>query len=170
MPGSEQPRTEPPAFDARALRDACGSFATGVTVISTTTEDGDPGITANAFMSVSLDPPLISISLDRRCRMQEKVRASGRYAVNVLAEDMEHVAMHFAGRHDPGLAQIFDRRGALPVVPGAVAIFLTEVEQEIEAGDHTLFIGRVTHLERRPEADPLLFCGGRFARLPTAGC
>lgn len=155
-------------FDARAMRDACGSFATGVTVISTSTPEGDHGITANAFMSVSLDPPLISISLDRKSRMLDRIRSSGRYAVNVLAGDMEHVALHFAGRHDPALATIFDRQDDLPVVPGAVAVFLTRVEQEVEAGDHILFIGRVTHLERRPEAQPLLFCGGRFERLGSA--
>lgn len=149
-------------FDRRALRDACGSFATGVTVISTTTEDGDHGMTANAFMSVSLDPPLISISLDRNSRMRDKVRRSGRYAVSILPREMEHVALHFAGRHDPTLGDIFDRINDMPVVPGAVAVLLTEVEQEVEAGDHTLFIGRVTHLERVPGAAPLLFCGGRF--------
>jgi flavin reductase (DIM6/NTAB) family NADH-FMN oxidoreductase RutF len=53
----------------------------------------------------------------------------------------------------------------LPVVPGAAVIFLTDVVQEIDAGNHTLFIGEVTHLERQPEAEPLLFCGGKFARL-----
>lgn len=162
MPGPDS------VFDTRALRDACGSFATGVTVISTSTPDGDHGMTANAFMSVSLDPPLISISLDRKSRMLDRVRVSGRYAVNVLAGDMEHVAMHFAGRHDPQLAQIFDRHDDLPVVPGAVAVFLADVEQEVEAGDHILFIGRVTHLERRPESRPLLFCGGRFEQLGSA--
>ena len=78
-------------FDARAMRDACGSFATGVTVISTSTPEGDHGMTANAFMSVSLDPPLISISLDRKSRMLDRIRSSGRYAVNVLAGDMSIV-------------------------------------------------------------------------------
>ena len=152
-------------FDARALRDACGTFATGVTVISTTTEDGDHGMTANAFMSVSLDPPLVSISLDRKSRMHDRVCRAGRYAVNILPREMEHVALHFAGRHNPELVGIFRRWNNLPVVPGAAVILLTEVEQEVEAGDHTLFIGRVTHLERSAAAAPLLFCGGRFQSL-----
>ena len=152
-------------IDPRALRDACSSFATGVTVVSTRTEDGDHGMTANAFMSVSLDPPLITISLDRNSRMREKVRASGRYAVNVLASDMEPVAMHFAGRHNPAFAGVFNERDGLPVVPGAVAVFLADVVQEVEAGDHTLAIGRVTSIDRDATARPLLFCGGRFAAL-----
>lgn len=151
--------------DPRGLRDACGSFATGVTVISTRTEDGDHGMTANAFMSVSLDPPLITISLDRNSKMREKIRGSGRYAVSVLAHDMQPVATHFAGRHDPAFASIFVERDGLPVLPGALATFLADVDQEVEAGDHTLFIGHVTAIERTEGAQPLLFCGGKFAAL-----
>lgn len=154
-------------FDTRALRDACGSFATGVTVISTTTEEGDHGMTANAFMSVSLDPPLISISLDRKCRMREKVRASGRYAVSILAHDMEPVALHFAGRHNPEFADLLENRGGLPVVPGAAAVFHAKVEMEVEAGDHTVFIGRVTDLYRDTSTAPLLFFSGRFGALAS---
>lgn len=154
-------------IDPRSLRDACGSFATGVTVVSTRTDHGDHGMTANAFMSVSLDPPLITISLDHNAKLLDKVRASGRYAVSVLAQDMEHVAMHFAGRHDPALADIFVERDGLPVVQGASVVFLADVAQEVEAGDHTLFIGRVTRIERDPQAQPLLFCGGKFAKLAS---
>lgn len=154
-------------FDSRAMRDACGSFATGVTVITTRSDEGDHGMTANAFMSISLDPPLISISLDRNARMLGRIRASGRYAVNVLAEDMEALAWHFAGRHNPEMADVLEQQDGLPVIPGAAAVFLTEVAQEVEAGDHTLFIGRVTGLSRRPEATPLLFCSGKFHRLPA---
>lgn len=152
-------------IDPRALRDACGQFATGVTVISTRTASGDHGMTANAFMSVSLDPPLISISLDRRSRMHGKVREAGCYAVSILAQDMEHIAQHFAGRHNPDLAQVFEPHGDLPVVPGAAAVFLAEVAQEVEAGDHTLFIGRVTRVDRAADTQPLLFCAGRFGGL-----
>lgn len=149
------------------LRDACGSFATGVTVISTRTEDGDHGMTANAFMSVSLNPPLISISLDHGSKMLGKVRESGRYAVSVLADEMEGIAMHFAGKFDPDLTDPFVHIDGLPVVPGASTVFLTEVEQEVEAGDHTLFIGRVTQIERSAAARPLLFHSGRFGGLAS---
>ena len=155
-------------FDPRELRDACSRFATGVTVISTRTEDGDHGMTANAFMSVSLDPPLITISLDRKSRMLEKVRSSGRYAVSVQAQDMKPLAMHFAGKHDPELVGVFSERDGLPVIPDALAVFLTDVEQEIEAGDHTLFIGRVTDIGRENGNQPLVFSGGKFATLATA--
>lgn len=149
----------------RALRDACGSFATGVTVISTATADGDHGMTANAFMSVSLDPPLISISLDRKAKMLAKVRESKRYAVSVLSSGMEPLAMHFAGRFDPAVRDPFAHILGMPVVPGASAVFVTEVAQEIEAGDHVIFIGEVRHIERSETALPLLFHAGKFASL-----
>ena len=155
-------------FDARQMRDACGSFTTGVTVISTRTEDGDHGMTANAFMSVSLDPPLITISLDHNSKMLEKLRASGRYAVNVLAHHMEPMAMHFAGRHDPTLTEVFVDREGLPVIPGARTVFLTDVVHEVDAGDHTLFIGRVTGLDPDEHAQPPLYFAGKFAQNPTA--
>ncbi|WP_417679847.1 flavin reductase family protein [Roseibium sp.] len=155
-------------IDTRSLRDACGAFATGVTVISTRSAEGDHGMTANAFMSVSLDPPLISISLDRKCKMLERVREAGRYAVNILSSEMQPIALHFAGKHDPAFADIFEERHGFPVLGGASAFLLTEVVQEIEAGDHSLFIGRVRHLERDPAASPLLFCGGQFGELAPA--
>ncbi|WP_407495211.1 flavin reductase family protein [Pseudooceanicola sp. MF1-13] len=151
-----------PAIDPRALRDACGRFATGVTVISTVTEDGDHGMTANAFMSISLDPPLISISLDRKARMLGKVREARRYAVSILTSGMEPLARHFAGRADPTVTQPFAHLQGVPVVPGASAVFVADVTQEVEAGDHVLFIGRVRHMELSDDAQPLLFYGGRF--------
>ncbi|EPX76604.1 flavin reductase family protein [Salipiger mucosus] len=155
-------------IDPRELRRACGSFATGVTVITTRTEEGDHGMTANAFMSVSLDPPLLTISLDKGCRMLGLVRRSGRYAVNVLSDHMEDVAMHFAGKPDPKLRTARGSRNGLPVLPDAQAVFLTQVEREIEVGDHVLFIGRVHDFDCKEALAPLLFCGGRFERLTAA--
>lgn len=152
-----------PTIDPRALRDGCGRFATGVTVISTATEDGDHGMTANAFMSVSLEPPLISISLDRKARMLSKVREARSYAVSVLTSEMEQLAMHFAGRFDPAHSDPFTHVQGMPVVPGASVVFVAEVTQEVEAGDHVLFIGQVKHMEWSEDAQPLLFYAGRFA-------
>lgn len=158
-------RTVDCPIDPRALRDACGSFATGVTVISTATKDGDHGMTANAFMSVSLDPPLISISLDQSAKLLGKVRASRRYAVSVLSSDMEPLAMHFAGRSDPGIRDPFIHVEGLPIVPGASAVFISDVVQEFEAGDHVIFIGQVRHIECSQTAAPLLFHAGKFASI-----
>ncbi|MEQ8347423.1 MAG: flavin reductase family protein [Sneathiellaceae bacterium] len=150
------------------LRDAFGGFATGVAVITAATGQGDHGMTANAFMSVSLDPPLVSISLSLRCRMLGYVRQSGRYVVNVLRHDMEPLARHFAGQGDPALAIRLARTQDRPVIAGAVAQFFADVQSEILAGDHAIVIGRVTDLRRDAEARPLLFCGGKFGQMAPA--
>jgi flavin reductase (DIM6/NTAB) family NADH-FMN oxidoreductase RutF len=154
-------------MDPRAFRNACGAFATGVTVITTRTTDGDHGMTANAFMSVSLDPALVTVSIDKNSRMLEKLRQSGRYAVNVLSEQMQATALHFAGRPQPGQDNILSERAGLPILPGSAAQFLTKIVQEVEVGDHVLFIGQVIEFDCDPAQPPLLFSAGQFRQLPT---
>ena len=151
--------------DPRALRDACGSFATGVTVVTTRTSDGDHGMTVSAFMSVSLDPPLICVSLDRRSKMVGKMRDSRRYAVNILEQNMRCHALHFAGRRDDKLTDLFEERHGMPVLRDAAALLVADVVKEIEAGDHLLLLGQVRHLDRNPDAAPLLYHAGRFGGL-----
>ncbi|NSY40210.1 flavin reductase family protein [Leisingera sp. ANG59] len=154
-------------IDPRELRDCCGSFASGVTVITTRTPEGDHGMTVSAFMSVSLDPPLITVALDRRSKMLAKVRKSCRFAVNVLSQKMRPHAMHFAGHPDETLTDLFLERHGLPVLLGAAAVMVADVVQQVEAGDHVLFLGRVRHLGRDPAAAPLLFHAGQFGSLAT---
>ena len=157
--------TDPDLIDPRELRAVCGRFATGVTVITTRTDEGDHGMTASAFMSVSLDPPLICISVDRRARMLGRIREAGRYAVNILPAAMQPQALHFAGRPDPALNDLFDEALGLPVLRGAAGLLVTDVVQQVETGDHVLFIGHVRHLQSDPEAAPLLHHAGRFGSL-----
>ncbi len=157
--------TDLEAIDTRALRDCCGCFATGVTVITTRTPESVHGMTASAFMSVSLDPPLISISLDRRSKMLGKLRQSGRYAVNILSQNMRPHALHFAGRPDETLRDPFLEYNGLPVLRQAAAVLVADVMQQVEAGDHVLFLGHVWHLDHDPEAAPLLYHAGRFGSL-----
>lgn len=157
-------------IDPRALRDCCGSFATGVTVITTRTPEGDHGMTANAFMSVSLDPPLISISVDRRSKMLCKVRKSGRYAVNVLSQNMRLHALHFAGRPNETLTDLFLEHHGLPILRDAAAVIVADVVQQVEAGDHVLLLGHVRYLDHDPAAAPLLFHAGQFGSLAAHPC
>ena len=154
-------------IDPKALRDCCGRFATGVTVVTTRTPDGDHGMTLSAFMSVSLDPPLVCISVGRGAKMLPKLRMSGRYAVSILEEDMHAHAQHFAGRHDTALRNLFEDRAGLPVLRGAAAVLVTDVTQTVDAGDHVLLLGAVRHLEYRPVARPLLHHAGLFGRVLT---
>ena len=153
------------SIDTRALRDACGSFATGVTVVTTRTRDGNHGMTVSAFMSVSLDPPLICVSLDRRSKMVSKMRDSRRYAVNILGQNMRSHALHFAGRSDGELTDLFEERYGMPVLRNTAALLLADVVEEIEAGDHILLLGQVRYLERDPEAAPLVYHVGQFGGL-----
>lgn len=162
----------PKTFDTRALRDCCGSFATGVTVITTRTPEGVHGMTVSAFMSVSLDPPLISISLSRQSKMLGEVRKSGRYAVNILSQRMCPHALHFAGRPDESLKDLFLDRYGLPTLRDSAAVLVADLVQQVEAGDHVLFLGHVRHLEHDPRAVPLLYHAGQFGSLAPhpAGC
>lgn len=153
------------AIDPRQLRDACGQFGTGVTVVTTHCDGHDHGMTANAFMSVSLDPPLIAVSIAATAKMLPRIQTAGRFAVSVLADAMDDIAWHFAGRPDPRFTDLLETVDGLPVVRGAVVTFVTDVHAAVVAGDHTIFIGHVRSLAMTEGKKPLLFFKGKFARL-----
>jgi flavin reductase len=155
--------------DVAVLRGAFAAFATGVTVV--TTGGATPhAMTANSFTSVSLDPPLVLVCVDRDAVMHRTLLSTGVFGVSVLAADQEAVARHFADRWRPlGTAQ-FDgvdwapgRRTGAPMIDGAIAHFECELWRAYEGGDHTIFVGRLLSLARRP-AEALLFVQGRFRR------
>ncbi|WP_419954366.1 flavin reductase family protein [Neobacillus niacini] len=152
-------------MDDRLFRDAMGKFATGVTVLLTENEGETHGMTANGFMSVSLDPKLVLISIGHKAKFLEKVSQSKKYTVNILAEDQEHYSRHFAGR--PGEAVEFETLDEQPVLKGAIAQIACEVVSEHVEGDHTLFIGRVVDL-RLEDKNPLLFFSGKYRQLTEA--
>ncbi|MET1178183.1 flavin reductase family protein [Peribacillus simplex] len=149
-------------MDNRLFRDSMGKFATGVTVLLTENEGETHGMTANGFMSVSLDPKLVLISIGHKARFLEKVSQSKKYTVNILAEDQEHYSRHFAG--NPGEAVEFETLAELPVLKGAIAQIACEVVSEHVEGDHTLFIGKVVDL-RLEDKNPLLFFSGKYRQL-----
>lgn len=151
-------------MDDRKFRNAMGNFATGVTVITTEVNGDIHGMTANAFMSVSLDPKLVVISIDARAKILDKIRESKRYAVNILSREQQDISMKFAGQLKEEKEVSFDQLNGLPVVKGALTQVTCEVVGEHVEGDHTLFIGKVTaiHLE---ENEPLLFFNGKYRTL-----
>ncbi|TWD94571.1 flavin reductase (DIM6/NTAB) family NADH-FMN oxidoreductase RutF [Neobacillus bataviensis] len=149
-------------MDDRLFRDAMGKFATGVTVLLTENEGETHGMTANGFMSVSLDPKLVLISIGHKAKFFEKVSQSKKYTVNILAEDQEHYSRHFAGK--PGETVEFETLAELPVLKGAITQIACEVVSEHIEGDHTLFIGKVVDL-RLEDKDPLLFFSGKYRQL-----
>lgn len=157
------PRSPAAEAAARELRTVMGKFATGVTVVTTTHRDTIHGMTANAFLSVSLRPPLVLVSLGR-CRMSEMLPRTGRYGVSVLASDQEHFAAHFAGQRASSVEPTFLWHDDLPLLEGALAHVGCRVVDVHPAGDHVLWIGEVEHLHHR-DGEPLLFYTGRFGTL-----
>jgi flavin reductase (DIM6/NTAB) family NADH-FMN oxidoreductase RutF len=153
-----------PKIDTRQFRNALGRFASGVTVLTAWYEEQTHGMTANAFVSVSLDPPLILVSLDNRSNMHRILPAVRRFGISVLAEDQVMLSNHFAGRLVPDLHVRFVYRNNLPLIGGAVAYFVVEVADIHPAGDHTLYISRVEHFEAS-EGKPLLFHAGRYGQI-----
>jgi flavin reductase (DIM6/NTAB) family NADH-FMN oxidoreductase RutF len=151
-------------MDDRQFRSAMGKFATGVTVIATEVEGDVHGMTANAFMSVSLDPKLVVISIGEKAKILNKIKESKIFTVNILAADQQELSMIFAGQLKDHKEVTFDRLDGKPVLSGAVAQVACEVSAEHVEGDHTLFIGKVTdiHLE---DAEPLIFYNGKYRSL-----
>lgn len=160
----EQPMTAG-SLDPMTFRNACGAFATGVTIITTRLNDRDHGMTANAFMSISLEPPLIAVSIAKTARMLPLIEETQRFAVSVLAGGTEDLAMHFAGRPRDDIGEPLRDLDGLPVARQASAVFATHVDQTVDAGDHVIYVGRVSALETDDAAPPLTFHKGRFGRL-----
>jgi flavin reductase (DIM6/NTAB) family NADH-FMN oxidoreductase RutF len=154
---------------AVALRRTLGMFATGVTVITALKGDQVHGMTANAFMSVSLEPPLVLISVDRRTKMCGLLHEGMHYGVSVLCATQAALSDRFAGRPgddlpEPRFAVVKDT----PLVDGALAHFVARVEKSYWGGDHSLFLGRVEYARQNP-GTPLLFHGGRYEKLGQVG-
>jgi flavin reductase (DIM6/NTAB) family NADH-FMN oxidoreductase RutF len=159
---------EPGQDPAVAFRRTLGMFATGVTIITTLTGDQVHGMTANAFMSVSLAPPLVVISVDRRSKMHQLLYEGRRYGINVLADDQRLLSDHFAGRLPDGEGEpAFVSVRETPLVDGALAHLVARVVRSYWGGDHSLFIGRVEYA-RYGVGQPLLFHGGRYERMVSA--
>jgi len=149
---------------AIAFRRTLGMFATGVTVLTTRTGEQVHGMTANAFMSVSLSPPLVLISLDRRSRMCGMLHEGNRFGVSVLAQGQTELSDFFARRGAPGTEPEFFVMRETPLVEGALAHFVARVVRSYWGGDHSLFLGHVEYA-RYGKGEPLLFHGGRYERM-----
>lgn len=159
-----------------AYRSTLALFPTGITVVAAR----DPlsgevhGMTANAFMSVSLEPPLIVVSVRTRANLHDRLTAAGRYGVSFLSDGLEREARRFAGM--PVAADApepdFELHFGAPVLSGALAWLVAEIVDAHGAGDHTLFIGHVLEVGagERPDELPLCFFQARFAQVkPIAG-
>lgn len=152
-------------LETRRFRDALGRFATGVTIITTTAPDGRPiGLTANSFNSVSLSPPLVLWSLDRRSRSLPVFEGTTHYAINVLCADQIALASRFAAPIDnrfDGVEWTRSKSG-MPLFDGCVAWFECESTFTYDGGDHLIFVGQVKDFGHG-DRTPLLYAGGRYS-------
>lgn len=160
------------SFDPRQFRDALGHFATGIAVVTTATEEGQvAGVTVNSFTSVSLDPPLLLISLARSIASLALFERSRHFAVSLLREDQRHVSAAFASsgqskwqgaRHHPGTIV------PCPIIHPNLAAFECETYARYDGGDHRLLLGRVVRMETPETAQPrrpLLYFRGQYREL-----
>ena len=154
----------PAHLEAAEFRRTLGMFATGVTVITTRVGEQIHGMTANAFMSVSLQPPLILISVDRRAKMNAFLREDARFGVSVLEESQSALSNRFAGREGDDTEASFEIVNETPLVAGALAHLIAQVVRSYWGGDHSLFLGRVEYA-RYGDGTPLLFHGGGYGRV-----
>jgi flavin reductase (DIM6/NTAB) family NADH-FMN oxidoreductase RutF len=160
--------TEQYPFGAREFRDALGSFATGITVITTMGSEHPYGMTANAFSSVSLDPPLVLVCVIKGTEGAETIEKNGVFAVNVLAADQEPISRYFASKDRPrgweGFKQISHSTAASgsPIIDGTTCFFDCRLHASHEAGDHVVFIGEVMAIGTNADVMPILFHRGKY--------
>ena len=149
--------------DSAKFRQLCGHFATGVVIITATGPDGKPeGMTANSFASTSLEPPLVSVNVDHAADMHRVLLQAAGFAVNVLESGQEALSRRFAGnatgRFD-GVGYRVDDRGFV-LLDGVLATIACVTHAHFDAGDHTIFVGRVTGGSVAPGRPLLYYRGG----------
>jgi 3-hydroxy-9,10-secoandrosta-1,3,5(10)-triene-9,17-dione monooxygenase reductase component len=156
-------------IEAQELRRVMGHFATGVTVITTKDQDGAPqGLTANAFMSLSLNPPLILISVDKGATCYACFAPQNGFTVNFLSDDQEEISRRFATKGIDKFAGLQWQEGTngAAILDGVLGYVECKVTQCYDGGDHTIVLGEILNVSATGER-PLLFFKGKYQRLPT---
>ena len=152
------------SFDTRALRDTLGCFATGVAIVTTRCADGRPeGLTVNSFASVSLEPPLVLFSFDRKGRCADCLVGATHFAIHFLGSQHAALSRAFSakGGADWGGIDWTEGAGSSPVLSYDLATLQCETHARHDGGDHMIMVGRVVSLSHS-ERDPLLFFRGRY--------
>ena len=156
------------AIDAKTFRRIMGSFATGVGVVTTDNDGRLHGLTANSITSVSLDPMLLLVCVDKTAHGHAEMMQCRSFGVSILASDQREISTLFAKSSEPELGSlrgIAFRRGdtGCPLVDGAIDHFECAPHAEVDAGDHTIFVGRVLHGDLgRDDIGPLLYFRGNY--------
>jgi flavin reductase (DIM6/NTAB) family NADH-FMN oxidoreductase RutF len=155
-----------------AFRQAAGRFASGVTVVTTRASEGAYGVTVSSFASLSLNPLLVTVSINRSSPLLEYVRSAGAFAVSVLASDQQQVAAYFAARgrtpEPAGFATVATtaRQTSAPIIDGCLSWFDCTLEDALPGGDHEILVGRVVAAGGRT-GEPLVYWSGGYRALTT---
>ncbi|MGX6606071.1 flavin reductase family protein [Micromonosporaceae bacterium Da 78-11] len=155
------------ALEPLRLRRVLGSFPTGVTVLAALVDDVPAGLAANSFVSVSLDPPMVSVCVAHSSTTWPVLRRAARLGVSVLGVHQEHVGRRLSARGVDRFAELPWRTspdGAI-LLDGSSAWLDCSIEREIPAGDHDIVLLRVHDLDADPQVAPLVFHGSRYRRL-----
>lgn len=159
------------AFDDREFRDTLGRFATGVTVVTTGEEPNFVGMTAQSFSSLSLNPPLVLVCVDKNASVLPLLKETAAFTVNVLADADMDVSNFFASSKRPPPPHQFDDApytlGATgqPRLACATTVFDCRLHEVLDGGDHEIIVGRVEAIGRQSEASPIIFFGGEYRSL-----
>ena len=153
------------SIDPQLFRRVMGRFATGVTVVSFTRAGQPAGMTVNSFLSVSMEPPLILISVRKTSSFVEHVGVGSRCGINILSEQQRKLGPHFANRQEPDDNVRFHDHAGTPLLDDSLAHIVARVVDIHPAGDHLLFIAEIEHLTHGPEAQPLIFFSGRYKQI-----
>ncbi len=161
-------RTTTSTLDIHLLRNALGSYPTGVAVVTASGRHRAPvGMTINSFTSISLDPPLLGWCIDRDSASFVDFTGATGFSISVLAKHQGDIAKRFATRSADKFVGLVEDPAMEPVIPESCALFRCRMYRVIPLGDHVMLVGRVTQFERR-EKPPLVFVGGKFRQLPDA--
>lgn len=143
------------------FRRAMSRFASGVTIVTVRHGELVHGMTATAFFSLSLEPPLIAVAIARKARLHGLLPLARRFAVNVLAESQQALSRHFAGmpQQDVQIALCGDE---VPLLDGALAHLVCELRDVLPGGDHSVYVGEVTRADGINDCKPLVYFAGRY--------
>ncbi|GGJ09933.1 flavin reductase [Alicyclobacillus cellulosilyticus] len=152
---------------SEAFRQALSRFASGVTVVTTASGGQKAGLTVSAFSSLSLEPPYILVCIDKSSSSCAVLRSAGAFAVNILASDQAHLSQHFASRLEDKFAQVDYHPGlaGIPVLHGTLASLECRLVQELDGGDHFIYIGQVERTFVDESKSPLLYYRGQYRQL-----
>jgi flavin reductase (DIM6/NTAB) family NADH-FMN oxidoreductase RutF len=153
-------------FDSKQQRKIMGQFATGVTIVTTDGEAGPHGLTANAVASLSLDPPLVLVAVEKRAHSLEYLRKNGCFAINILRLDQEEISRRFAtpGPKDFTGLKIAAASTSAPILSDCLAFVDCRVVEILPGGDHEVFVGEIVAGEYHG-GEPLLYFAGGYRRL-----